>query len=320
MFETNPNVKPANKKAIKTMLALKKTSFFKLLSPSSEFSMLLLYSFIREQGQVLFPQHKIWYHLIMRHKVKPIKRLGQNFLIDKQVIKKVIRAANLLPKDVVLEIGPGTGALTQEIAKTVKKVIAVEKDKNLCQILKQVLKDFKNVKIVNQDILNYSLQTTNYKLIASLPFYITAPIIRKFLEIKNSPKEMILIVQKEVAQRICAKPPKMSILSVSVQFYANVKIISYISKKSFYPQPKVDSAIIKIVPGKKYKDVDIDLFFKIVKAGFAHPRKQLINNLSKMLKLDKKELSSLLLKNNIRPIQRAEALSINDWIKLSKML
>jgi len=286
--------------------------------------MLLLYSFIRKQGQVLFPQHEIWYHLIMRHKVKPIKRLGQNFLIDKQVIKKVIRAANLLPKDIVLEIGPGTGVLTREIAKTVKKVIAVEKDSRMIKILNENLKEFKNVEIINADILNYTLPTTNYKLIANLPFYITAPVIRKFLESKYQPKEMILIVQKEVAQRICAKSPKMNILAVSVQFYANVKIISYISKKSFRPIPKVDSAIIKITPHANCSKLDLaqnkDKFFKVVKAGFSHPRKQLANNLSKELELNKKEINDLLLKNDVQPTQRAETLSIKDWIQLIKML
>lgn len=258
----------------------------------------------------------------MRCKIKPIKRLGQNFLIDKQVIKKIIRAANLQSKDIVLEIGPGTGTLTQEIAKTAKKVIAVEKDPRMIEVLKESLKDFKNVKSINQDILkfdSYKLLTTNYKLIANLPFYITSSVIRKFLESKNPPKEMILMVQKEVAQRICAKPPKMSILAVSVQFYANAKIISYVSKKSFRPKPKVDSTIIKIVPGKRYK-IDADKFFKIVKAGFSHPRKQLANNLSKELKLSKEKINHLLLKSNIKYSQRAETLSIDDWIKLSNML
>ncbi|PIR72642.1 MAG: hypothetical protein COU42_00480 [Candidatus Nealsonbacteria bacterium CG10_big_fil_rev_8_21_14_0_10_36_24] len=156
-------------------------------------------------------------------------------------------------------------------------------------------------------------------MVSNLPFYITAPIIRKFLEAKNSPKEMVLLVQKEVAQRICARPPDMNLLAISVQFYAKPEIISYVSKKSFWPIPKVDSAIIKIVPQKKY-NVNKDLFFKIVKAGFSQPRKQLANNLSKMLKLNKQEISSLLLKNNIKPTLRAEALTIKDWILLTKVL
>ncbi|GAH99440.1 unnamed protein product [marine sediment metagenome] len=258
--------------------------------------------------------------LLKKQKIYPLKKLGQNFLIDKNVVKKVIKAAELHSKDIVLEIGPGIGALTQEIAKTAKKVIAVEKDPRMVEILKETLKDFKNVELVNKDILNYSLLTTNYKLIANLPFYITAPVIRKFLESKHPPKEMVLIVQKEVAQRICSKPPKMNILAVSVQFYAKPKIISYVSKKSFWPSPKVDSAIIKIVPQKKYKDVNIDLFFKIVKAGFAHPRKQLANNLTNGLKLNKQEVNDLLLKNDVQPTQRAETLTINNWIQLTKVL
>jgi len=253
--------------------------------------------------------------------IKPSKRLGQNFLIDKSVVKKVIKAAGLHSKDIVLEVGPGIGALTKEIAKKAGKIITVEKDPRMVEILMDNLKGFKNIEIINKDILKYNFQfSKKYKIVANLPFYITAPVIRKFLESKYPPEEMVLIVQKEVAQRICSKPPKMNILAVSVQFYAKPKIISYISRKSFWPSPKVDSAIIKIVPQKKYKDIDIDLFFKVVKAGFAHPRKQLANNLSKMLKLDKKEISSLLLKNDVQPTQRAETLTINNWIQLTKML
>jgi 16S rRNA (adenine1518-N6/adenine1519-N6)-dimethyltransferase len=162
--------------------------------------------------------------------------------------------------------------------------------------------------------------------VANLPFYLTAPVIRKFLESDCQPKEMILMVQKEVGQRICAKPPDMNLLAVSVQFYAEPKIISYISKKSFWPQPKVDSAIIKITPlglseiSTIVRLLDRDLFFRIVKAGFSQPRKQILNNLSKKLKLNKEEVKSWLLKNNIQPGQRAETLTIKDWINLTKSL
>ena len=265
--------------------------------------------------------------------IKPLKYLGQNFLTDKKVVKKIIKTADLKSTDTVLEIGPGLGALTKELVKKVKQVIVCEKDPKMCQILKQTLKDFKNIEIINGDILkfqipNYKLQinskskTQNYKIVANLPFYITAPIIRKFLETKFPPKEMVLLVQKEVAQRICQKPGRMNLLAISVQLYAKPEIISYVSKKSFWPQPKVDSAIIKIVPRKKY-NVNKDLFFKVVKAGFSHPRKQLVNNLLALslpngLKLNKQEFSSLLLKTNIQPSQRAETLTIDDWIRLTK--
>lgn len=278
-------------------------------------------------------------NLLKKYKIYPSKRLGQNFLIDKGAVKRVIEAANLQPDDIVLEIGPGTGVLTIELAKRVKKVIAVEKDQKMIEILKKSIKEFKNIKIIKGDILKLPLQISStivsqickkmsYKVVANLPFYLTAPVIRKFLESTGGrPLQVILVVQKEVGQRICAKPPDMSILAVSVQFYAKPKIVSHISKKSFWPQPKVDSAIIKITP-KNFAEVrplsilhrsDLyQLFFKIVRAGFSQPRKQLINNLSRGLNIDREKIGNWLLENNIQPTQRAETLSINDWINLTK--
>ena len=255
-----------------------------------------------------------------KYSIKPKKSLGQNFLTNKSIVKKIIKAASLKPNDTILEIGPGFGVLTKEIAKVVKKVIAIEKDKKMCAVLTEELKDYNNVKIINKDILNYPLRIKDYKVVANLPFYITSPVIRKLLEEKNKPKEMILMVQKEVAQKITAKPPKMSILAVSVQIYANAKILFYISKDYFYPKPKVDAAILKIVQRSNADLTDIDKFFKIVKAGFKAPRKQLINNLSKELKLEKEQTTIWLEKNDISPTQRAETLTIQDWISLCKML
>lgn len=260
--------------------------------------------------------------LLKKYQAHPSKRLGQNFLIDKSIIKKTVEAAELEPDDVVLEIGPGIGVLTQELAKKAKKVIAVEKDFKMIEILKETLGNLKNVEILKGDILkpdpkSYTLKL--YKIVANLPFYLTAPVIRKFLESDNQPRVLILVVQKEVGQRICAKPPRMSILAVSVQFYAETEIISYVSKKSFWPSPKVDGAIIKIIPKKTITSPGfVKLFFRIVKAGFSQPRKQLINNLTKGLKIDKKKVENWLLKNKIQPRQRAETLSINDWIKLTR--
>ena len=254
--------------------------------------------------------------------IKPIKHFGQNFLINKRVIFDIIDKAKLLKTDIVLEIGPGKGALTKELTKRVRKVIAIEKDERLVSFLKEEFKDYKNIEIIHGDVLHREkhMHTHYNKVVANLPFYMAAPVIRKFLEIDppagRPPKEMTLIVQKEVAQRICAKPPRMSILAVSVQFYAEAKILSYISKRSFKPVPKVDSAIIQITPKKKY-DINPDKFFKIVKAVFSQPRKQLINNLSKELEINKEELGSLLLSKGIKPTQRAETLSIKDWLKLT---
>ena len=203
--------------------------------------------------------------ILKKYQIKPSKKFGQNFLIDKSVIRKFIRATDLKPTDTILEIGPGIGTITQEIARKAKTVIAVEKDRKMCEILKETLKDFKNIKIINNDILkfnfsSYELRVVSYKIIANLPFSLTAPVIKKFLEdVEIKPQQMILIIQKEVAQRICpprsprgeAGPPrrarssgeagpqvKMNLLAVLVQFYAQAKIIDYISKNSFGPNPK----------------------------------------------------------------------------------
>ena len=274
-------------------------------------------------------------NLLKKHKIYPSKRFGQNFLIDKKVLKKIITAASLQPRDVVLEIGPGTGILTKELAKKAKKVIAIEKDPEMVEILKEELKNFKNVKVIQTDILkikpkSYKLKPKTYKMVANLPYYLTSPVLRKFLEAKSPPKEMILMVQKEVAQRIVAKPPNMNLLAISVQFYvrpvrnrrfsngARPKIISYVSKKSFWPQPKVDSAIIKLVISDQRLAISKNLFFKIVRAGFSQPRKQIINNLAKGLKIDKEKIRNWLLKNKIRPQRRAETLTLKDWQKLTK--
>jgi len=263
-------------------------------------------------------------NLLKEYGLKPSKGLGQHFLIGQGVLKKIIQTAGLKTTDVVLEIGPGLGILTRELAKMVKKVIAVEKDQRLCRILERELKNFKNLKIIQDDILKsniqYPISNIQYKIVANLPYYITSPVIRKFLEMQNQPKLMVLMVQKEVAQRICSKPPRMSLLAVAVQFYAKPEIVSYVSKNCFWPEPKVDSAIIKITPINANKNANPRKFFKIVRAGFSHPRKQLINNFSQGLKIEKKEIKKWLQKNKINPKQRAETLNIKDWMRLTKTI
>jgi 16S rRNA (adenine1518-N6/adenine1519-N6)-dimethyltransferase len=252
--------------------------------------------------------------------LKAKKHLGQNFLTDKNVLQKIIDSADIKSDDVVLEVGPGTGILTAELAKKAKKIIAVEKDKSIIEVLKENIKNFGNIEIVEGDILKFNIKEKKYKIISNIPYYLTSPLIRKFLEEKNPPQEIILMIQKEVAKRICESPPNMSLLAVSVQFYANAKILFNVSKNSFWPVPKVDSAVIKIISHKISKNINPDLFFKIVKAGFSHPRKQLASNLSKELKIKKEEINKILLENNIQPTQRAETLYIEDWKNLAKLL
>lgn len=274
-------------------------------------------------------------NILRQHNLRPSKKLGQNFLIDRKVLYKIIEASDLSANDIVLEVGPGLGILTVELARHVKKVVAVEKDKKMIAALRKVLKenDIQNVEIICGDILKLRLSSLNlqaYKLVANIPYYLTSPLIRKFLESENSPRAMTLMVQKEVAQRICAKPPRMTLLSVSVQFYATPKIISSVSKESFWPQPKVDSAIIRITPRslssplpqfkESYQDSFRDQFFKIVHAGFSHPRKQLANNLSTELKITRQETENFLERAQLKPSQRAEELTVDNWRILTVLI
>lgn len=253
----------------------------------------------------------------------PKKRFGQNFLTDQNTVAKMVETAGLDYRDTVLEIGPGFGILTKEVAKIAKKTIAVELDRRMVKILEESF-DLKNVEIVACDILKFDETglPPGYKIVANLPFYLSAPVIRKFLESKNPPRDLTLIVQKEVAQRIASKPGKMSILAVSVQLYAQPKIIRYVSKNSFWPVPGVDCAILKL-DLKKIRPAPgfSNLFFEIVKAGFSQPRKQLINNFSKKLRpkfSGRGELETWLKKLHIDPTRRAETLSLEEWISLAK--
>lgn len=261
-------------------------------------------------------------NLLGKYGIKPFKGWGQNFLINEGILKKITETANIKQSEYVLEIGPGIGTLTQELAKKAKKVVAVEKDRKMMQILKETLGDLKNTEIINADALEitpeFLFRKNNYKVVANLPYNIASAVIRKFLESENPPKEMILMVQKEVAKRICAKAPDMNILAISVQFYSKPEILFYVSKNYFWPKPKVDGAVIKLKIKSGKWNVDKNLFFKIVKAGFSQPRKHILNNLSKMLKLDKEKTKVWLKRCNIEQNQRAETLEIKDWLKLTK--
>ncbi len=260
--------------------------------------------------------------LLNKYDLRPKKFMGQNFLIEQNIVEKIAKLAEIKKDETVLEIGPGLGGLTQILLKQAKQVIAIEKDENLVKILEKIFQDKTNLKIFNQDILKIDeeLLDQNYKIVANLPYYLTAPVIRKFLEIEKQPEIMILLTQKEVAQRICAQPPKMNLLAVSIQYYALSKILGYVSRDCFWPQPRVDSAILQIFPQKKIRNKERDNFFKIVKAGFSAPRKQLINNLSKQLDLSKKEMSQILEKIGMEGKIRPGNLSIQDWENLAKEL
>jgi 16S rRNA (adenine1518-N6/adenine1519-N6)-dimethyltransferase len=255
-------------------------------------------------------------------------KLGQNFLKNDAIVAKIVAAADLKPDDLVLEIGPGKGILTEELAKKAGKVVAVEIDKNLGGLLKGKFKGQQNVEIIEGDILKLDLDKliSNYKVVANLPYYITSPIIRLFLESVMPPTEMILMVQKEVAERIVASAGQMSILAISVQYYADAEILFEVGKENFDPVPKVNSAIVKIAPhssspyqgrGIKGEGGDAKTFFRIVKAGFSAKRKTLVNNLSNSLHLDKSMVEEKLKTAGLLPTVRAQELSIENWKKMA---
>ncbi|MCX6763026.1 MAG: 16S rRNA (adenine(1518)-N(6)/adenine(1519)-N(6))-dimethyltransferase RsmA [Candidatus Moranbacteria bacterium] len=255
------------------------------------------------------------------------KSLGQNFLTDENIARKIVESANLSSTDNVLEIGPGEGILTGCLAESGTHVLAIEIDRNLENILIKKFPKNRNIKIIFSDILKANLPKLieennfqNYKVVANLPYYITSKILRLLLETKFPPKEMILMVQKEVGKRIVAQDEKESILSISVKFYADPEILFEVPRENFEPAPVVDSAVIRIKRKKDVPEIDIQKFFSLVKAGFSAKRKMLANNLSSALSISKDELSERMQKAGLAPTVRAEKLKVEDWTKLCKNL
>lgn len=249
--------------------------------------------------------------------IKPRRDQGQSFLIDKNVLAKIIAVADLKEDDIVLEVGAGLGVLTKELALRAKKVIAIEQDKKLFNILKKELTEFENIELINQDVFKINFtKLKDFKIVSNLPYNITSLFLRNFLSHGPQPNEMVLLLQKEVAKRIIAKPPQMSLLAVSVQYYSQPKIIFLVSKNSFWPIPAVDSAILKITEIKKTEAIDKN-FFRLVKIGFANKRKQLQNNLVNGFGFSKQKALDLLEKCSFNPKIRAQELSVRDWQRLN---
>jgi 16S rRNA (adenine1518-N6/adenine1519-N6)-dimethyltransferase len=246
------------------------------------------------------------------------KDLGQHFLVDPDALESIVNAAELTKEDKVLEVGPGMGVLTKELCKNAGEVVALEFDKAMISIVKTSCIKYKNLRVENVDVLKFDAsELGRYKLVANLPYYITSAVLRLFLETHNKPEEMVILVQREVAERICAKPSRMSVLAVSVQFYGNPSIVEIVPRTSFFPAPKVDSAILRVKVYKKpLFDVDPVLFFRIVKAGFGEKRKQLINSIAGGLGLNRETTEALLKEANIRTIARAESLTMMDWYNM----
>lgn len=258
----------------------------------------------------------------------PSRSKGQNFLITESIYDKIVAAADLSKDDIVLEVGPGLGFLTAKLAKAAKRVIAVELDDKLAAYLRDAISagDVSNVEIVNENILDvqvaefffkFQIPNSKFRIVANLPYNITSVFLRKFLSNEPRPESMVLMLQKEVAQRICAKPGDMSLLALSVQFYADPEIIEIVPKNNFWPAPKVDSAIIKIrVKREERKDVEEKNFFRLAKFGFSAKRKMLKNNLAGGLRIKPAEAEAILVKAGFNPKIRAEDLGVGDWRKI----
>lgn len=269
--------------------------------------------------------------LLRQFNLRPKRSLGQNFLVDEHALSNIVQAAGITPDDVVLEIGPGLGSLTNHLADVARHVIAVEIDRALIPPLRLAVADRSNVSIVEGDILQRdptellshylasAPHSRRYKVVANIPYYITSAIIRHLLETDVKPQAMVLTIQLEVAQRIVAQPDDMNLLAVSVQFYGVPRIVQRIPAEAFYPVPDVDSAVVRIdLPDQPRVIVkNVEVFFKVAKAGFGQKRKQLHNSLAAGLPVKHEQIMQTLTAAGIDPKRRAETLTLDEWGKLS---
>ena len=273
--------------------------------------------------------HRATKEVVNKHNFKFSKSLGQNFLIDDNVIDRILEGARLSETDRIIEVGQGIGTLTREMGKVAENVVAIEIDKTLIPILKETLADLDNVEVVNEDILkvdvqgliNEKLNGGPVKLVANLPYYITTPIVMKFLEEDIPVTDIVVMVQKEVADRMNAKPSTKDYgaLSVAVQYYCDTEIVAKAPRHMFVPQPNVDSIVIglHVRDEKKYVVDNEDIFFKTVKASFGQRRKTLLNSLGGLGFLSKDQIREALQAANIDEKRRGETLSIDEFANLS---
>jgi 16S rRNA (adenine1518-N6/adenine1519-N6)-dimethyltransferase len=259
--------------------------------------------------------------LLRQYDLHPSKGLGQNFLQDNHALQKIVNAANISLADSVLEIGPGLGSLTRYLALCAHAVTAVELDRKIFPALEAVLAPYGNVRLVQGDILDLDptslMGGIDYLVVANIPYYITSAVIRHLLESNPRPRRIVLTVQKEVAERICTGPGKMSLLALSVQVYGIPTIGATIPAGAFYPPPRVDSSVvcIEVLPEPVIPPALLEIFFRLIKAGFSQKRKTLRNALSGGLRITPAEAEEVLAAAGIDPQRRAETLRLEEWGK-----
>jgi 16S rRNA (adenine1518-N6/adenine1519-N6)-dimethyltransferase len=259
--------------------------------------------------------------LLRARGLHPRKRLGQNFLRDPVALGRIVAAADLSHEDVVVEVGAGVGTLTRPLAEKAGRVLALELDDALVAILRDQVANLSNVQVLHGDVLQFSASQfphRGFKVVGNLPYYITSAVLRHFLERVPRPQLVVVTVQREVADRIVARPGKMSLLAVSVQFYGQPRIVARIPAGAFYPSPKVDSAVVRVDVGEQptivlENGIDEAIFFGVVRAGFSQKRKTLRNSLSAGLGLSPAGVEEALEQAGVDPRRRAETLSLREW-------
>ena len=267
--------------------------------------------------------------LLKKYDIIPNKRLGQNFLIDPHILDRIVDAADIDPNKTVLEIGPGLGSLTRILAQYAACILAVEIDQRMISPLQDILAEYPAVHIIQGDILKVNINelinlysprdSSGYLVVANIPYYITSALIRNLLELAQPPLRIILTIQVEVAERICAQPGKMNLLALSVQVYGQPQIITKIPADAFFPIPRVDSAVVRVdsYTSPLIPPENIKLFFRLAKAGFSQKRKTLRNTLSAGMHWDTRTAENILRGVNIDPMRRAETLNLDEWKTLT---
>lgn len=261
--------------------------------------------------------------ILRHHDLRPNKGFGQHLLVDRDALDAIVAAANLTADDAVLEVGAGMGVLTVALAEHARRVVAVELEREILPVLRENTARFTNVEIIPRNLLEVRPEEVfgqePYKLVANLPYAITSATLRYFLEAENRPTLLVVMVQREVAERLVAAPGDLSLLGLSVQFYGQPELVRVVPAASFYPPPKVDSAIVRITvyPHPPLDSATRDVLFGIARAGFAERRKQLHNTLARNLQTPRATIEEWLAEAGIDPMRRAETLSVDEWVRLA---
>ena len=271
--------------------------------------------------------------LLRRYGIQPSKGLGQNFLVDESVADRIVAASDLEPHDVVLEVGPGTGLLTRRLADRVAQLVAVELDRKMVKVLADTLRGRDNVRVVQGDILQIDFvaelmavlelqeaASLSYKVVADLPYYITSAVLRRLLSARVRATLLTLMVQREVAERIVSGPGSLSLLAISVQVYGQAELVCLVPARAFYPQPKVESAVLRVrlYEAPRVPEADLPRFFRVARAAFGQKRKQLHNSLTHNLHLPRERVLAALAVAGIDSRRRPQTLGIDEWAELAR--